>query len=348
MENQNINNNLDNIDSDTNTTVNNDFDSNTSIATNNINNIDDDTNNNINNNNYVTNDNDSIANHNILYKNNISNDNTDTKVTSTTAVTNSKTCCKTNKKQNFLVRLWNYYSTYEKIWLFLICSVGITLGILFPEEEVWWVQLFAMITLVGGCSCELLLSKQSKWAFIVSFFFYDITQIVTYVANGYYISAVFEVIFWCPMLFISFFSWDKKKDKDDLNLTQVKSINYKKEIIMFIVVLCISVATGFLFTFASSWFPNFGLSELSDYWYIDALANTFSVCNGLFLWLRYREQWIAWLGVTACESVMWIISKNWVMLILQVGYLTNTIYGMVQWNKYIKKHKTDVINKTSN
>lgn len=213
MENQNINNNLDNIDSDTNTTVNNDFDSNTSIATNNINNIDDDANNNINNNNYVTNDNDSIANHNILYNNNISNDNTDTKVTSTTAVTNSKTCCKTNKKQNFLVRLWNYYSTYEKIWLFLICSVGITLGILFPEEEVWWVQLFAMITLVGGCSCELLLSKQSKWAFIVSFFFYDITQIVTYVANGYYISAVFEVIFWCPMLFISFFSWDKKDRK---------------------------------------------------------------------------------------------------------------------------------------
>ncbi len=248
---------------------------------------------------------------------------------------------KTTKKKNIFVRLWQYFTTYEKIWLFVLWSVGITLGILFPEGEVWWVQMFAMITLVGGCACELLLSKQSKWAFIISFFFYDLTQIVVYVANGYYVSALFEVLFWCPMLFISFFAWDKKKDKEDANITQVKAINYKKETLMFVGVLAVSICMGIIFTFAGTWFPGTWFSGLSEYWYIDALANTFSVCNGLFLWFRYKEQWIAWLGLTVCESIMWILSKQWVMLILELGYLTNTIYGYIKWTKYVKNHKNE-------
>lgn len=257
----------------------------------------------------------------------------------TTSVNGEATENKNEKKRNIFVRLWKYFTTYEKIWLFVFCTTGIVLGLLFPEEQ-GWVNAFAIITLVGGCTCELLLSKQSKWAFIISFFFYDLTQIVVYFANGYYVSALFEIIFWCPMLFLSFFTWDKKQDKDDATLTEVKGINYKKELAMFLGVLFVSVGVGLLFTFAGTWFPNSWFSEgLSKYWYIDALANTFSVCNGLFLWFRYKEQWIAWLGVAFCETIMWSISHQWTMLILQAGYLTNTIYGFIMWTKYIKQHK---------
>ena len=238
----------------------------------------------------------------------------------------------TQKKPNALVRLWNYFTTYEKIWLFTLSVAGILVAIFFPEEQ-GWVQIFATIVVIGGCTCELLVSKQSKWCFVVSCFFYDIPQVVVYIANGFYVSALFEVIFWIPILWVSFYQWSKKEDNDDHTLTQVKKINWKRDIIMFIIVLAISLSAGAIFTWVGGVFEG-----ISDYWYIDALANTFSCLNGLFLLLRYEEQWLPWYGVCICESIMWILSQQWVMLILQIGYITNTTYGLIKWDKYIKKH----------
>ena len=131
------------------------------------------------------------------------------------------------------------------------------------------------------------------------------------------------------MLFISFFSWEKRKDLEDPLKAVVKKINFHKELAIFFSVLVASVALGFAFTFVQ------GMTTL---WYLDALAATFNVCNGLFLWLRYREQWLAWYGVIACETIFYIISHNWALLVLEVGYLTNTTYGLVKWNRYAKTH----------
>ncbi len=252
------------------------------------------------------------------------------------------------KKRNWFIRLWNYYSTYEKIWMFTLITAGIVLGILFPSTletdggEViapWWLQICEIIVIIGGCSCELLLSKQSKWAFIVSFVLYDLFQIVVYLANGFYVSALFEVVFWIPMLFISFFSWEKRLDKENKNLTRVQKFNFKNDLIIFFTVLAASLGVGAIFTGLLT------IEGLSEWWYLDALANTFSVCNGLFLWLRYREQWIAWLGVCVLEAVMWMLSGQYIMLVLSLGYLMNSIYGLVKWSIYAKKHQNEQIAK---
>lgn len=245
------------------------------------------------------------------------------------------------KKENKVKKLWNYFTTYEKIWMFTLFTAGITLSILFPGET-GWLRIFEIITLIGGCTCELLVSKQSKWCFVISFFFYDLTETVIYLAHGLYISALFEVIFWMPILWISFFSWKKHQDKEKEELTQVKQINWTRDALIFLTVLAISLLTGLFFTFIDT--ISFGLS---DYWYLDAFANTFSVCNGLFLWLRYKEQWLPWYGVCICEAVLWILTGSWVMLILSVGYLTNTTYGLIKWSKYAKTHDKVEIKETS-
>ena len=248
------------------------------------------------------------------------------------------------KKSPWFVRLWKYFSTYEKLWLLLLWATGITLSLLFPEIEdapenlVTLVIVLSIITLMGGCSCELLLSKQSKWAFIVSFFFYDLTFTAVCLITGRYVTATIEFLFWMPMLFISFFSWEKRKDSEDKTKAVVKKINFHKELAIFFSVLVASICLGLIFTeieplITSGWF------NFTDLWYLDALAATFNVCNGLFLWLRYREQWVAWYGVIICETIFYIISHNWALLILEVGYLTNTTYGFIKWGRYIRKHK---------
>lgn len=250
-------------------------------------------------------------------------------------------CCACNKKgktareSNWLVRLWKYYSPYEKIWLFSICSVGILLGILFPEDagQPNWLRVIEILVIVGGCSCELLLSKQSRWAFIVSFVLYDTTQTIVYFANGLYISALFEIIFWIPILFVSFYQWTKQADAKNATLTVVKNVNYARDLAIFVGVLIVSVVTGLLFTTIGA------LAEsMPDWWYLDALANTFSVCNGLFLVFRFKEQWLPWIGVALVEAVMWILSGQYIMLVLSVGYLMNSLYGLLKWQKYIKTH----------
>lgn len=233
------------------------------------------------------------------------------------------------------VKLWKYYSTYEKIWLISICTIGILLGIFFPEDpnQPSWLRVVEIIVIIGGCSCELLLSKQSKWAFVVSFFLYDITQTIVYIANGFYISALFELIFWMPILWISFYLWGKQTDSENKTLTVVKKVNYTRDLLIFLGVLLASVLTGILFTYIGGIFEG-----MSEYWYLDALANAFSVCNGLFLIFRFREQWIPWIGVALVEAVLWILSGQYIMLVLSVGYLMNSLYGLIMWRKYIKTH----------
>ena len=235
------------------------------------------------------------------------------------------------KNKNFVVRLWNYFSTYEKIWLLVLWALGITLTLMDPEDTTL-LTVLSIITLLGGCSCELLLSKQSKWAFIVSFLFYDLTFTAYCFIVGRYVTALIEICFWMPMLFISFFSWDKKKDKQDSTKAVVKKINFHKELLIFIGVLATSIGLGALFTL---------IEGMTEYWYLDALAATFNVCNGLFLWLRYREQWVAWYGVIICETIFYIMGHNWALLVLELGYLTNTTYGFIKWGLYIKKHKNE-------
>ena len=247
----------------------------------------------------------------------------------------TKNKSKEQKRANWLVRLWKYYSPYEKIWLISICTIGILLGIFFPEDasQPSWLRVVEIIVIIGGCSCELLLSKQSRWAFVVSFILYDSTQTIVYFANGLYISALFELIFWIPILWVSFYQWTKQADAKNHTLTVVKKVNYARDLAIFVGVLIVSVVTGLLFTTIGA------LAEsMPNWWYLDALANTFSVCNGLFLVFRFREQWLPWIGVAIVEAIMWILSGQYIMLVLSLGYLMNSLYGLIKWQQYIKSH----------
>ena len=46
----------------------------------------------------------------------------------------------------------------------------------------------------------------------------------------------------------------------------------------------------------------------------------------------------------ALEAAINIISGQYVLLVLKLGYLTNTTYGYIKWTKYIKE-KLSKVNK---
>ena len=78
--------------------------------------------------------------------------------------------------------------------------------------------------------------------------------------------------------------------------------------------------------------------------YIDACASAVGIANGLFIFFRLREQWIAWYICALLEAIINILSGQYVLLILKLGYFTNTTYGYIKWSNYIKTHGDD--NKT--
>jgi len=75
--------------------------------------------------------------------------------------------------------------------------------------------------------------------------------------------------------------------------------------------------------------------------YLDAFASAVGISNGILLLMRYSEQWLAWLITTVLYLFMDISSGLYILLVTEIAMLVNTIYGMVKWYIYTKKHQND-------
>ena len=111
---------------------------------------------------------------------------------------------KENYNENIFSKLWKFYTPYEKIWFFSITILAFVFAFLFPEEDIGGINgkiimTLYLIDILSNILCELLISKQSKWNFIVSIIFIEITESVLYFSIGAYSTALISIIFWIPI-----------------------------------------------------------------------------------------------------------------------------------------------------
>lgn len=247
-----------------------------------------------------------------------------------------------------LVNLWNYFTTYEKVWFFSILILSVIFAFLFPEEDVNGVNGKIIMTLYlldifFNILCELLISKQSKWNFIVSLFV-EITEIVTLIVlASRFATMATTLFFWIPIDIISFINWHKHPDQKEDDLTKVRKLSGWAEALVIIGIVVWTLGVGYFLTTLDVETDLFGGNELIEtiVCYLDACVSAVGIANGLFILFRLREQWIAWYIDAILEGVINILSGQWVLLILKLGYLTNTTYGYIKWTKYIKEHKEE-------
>lgn len=246
------------------------------------------------------------------------------------------------------IELWNYFTLYEKIWFFSILILACICAVLFPEEDINGINgklimgLYLADTFLN-ILCELLISKQSKWNFIVSVFV-EITEILICVVLSYRFATMASTLFfWLPIDIISFINWHKHPDRQEEELTQVRKLSGLVEVLIIAGIVIWTVGVGYFLTTLEIGTDLFGGNELLEVivCYLDACASAVGIANGVFILLRYREQWIAWYICSILEAVINIISGQYVLLVLKLGYLTNTTYGYIKWTKYIKSHKTE-------
>lgn len=254
----------------------------------------------------------------------------------------------TTKKKNIFARTWNYFTTYEKIWFFSIVILSVVFAFVFPEEEVNGVNgtiimILYLVDIFSNVLCELLISKQSKWNFIVSLIV-ELTEIATLIilASRFATMAV-TIFFWIPIDIISFINWNKHEDDDKKDLTVVRKLKGWQSALVILGIVIWTVGVGYLMA-AYAPETDFYSSDLIEKWvcYLDACASAVGIANGLFILFRYREQWIAWYICAGLETVINILSGQYVLLVLKAGYFTNTTYGYIKWTKYINNHKNEI------
>ena len=149
------------------------------------------------------------------------------------------------------------------------------------------------------------------------------------------------LFFWLPIDIISYINWTKHKDDEEDELTVVRRLKGYQEVLVIVGIVVWTIVVGYFIS---------GLDIRTDFYggnrdlellvtYIDACASAVGIANGLFIFFRLREQWIAWYICALLEAIINILAGQYVLLILKLGYFTNTTYGYIKWSRYIHSHK---------
>ena len=241
-----------------------------------------------------------------------------------------------------------FFTTYEKCWFLTIMVLATIFAVLFPEESAngvngIWIMLLYLLDTFLNILCELLISKQSRYNFLVSVLV-EITEIVICLVLMYrFATMAVTLFFWLPIDILSFLNWTKHKDDQEDELTVVRRLKGYQEVLIILAIAMWTVVVGYFLS---------GLNIRSDFLgndrdleilitYLDACASAVGIANGLFIFFRLREQWIAWYICALLEAIINILSGQYVLLILKLGYFTNTTYGYIRWSRYIRSHKEE-------
>lgn len=241
---------------------------------------------------------------------------------------------------------WHFYSAYEKTWFLAILVLAAIFGIIFPEEDCNGISGIVIMALYLADTllniwCELLISKQSKWNFIVSVFV-ELAEIGICILLRYrFATMATTLFFWLPIDIISFVNWHRHPDRREEELTVVRTLRGWQEALVLIGIAVWTFGLGYLLTRINVGTDLFGGNETlaTLVIYLDACASAVGVANGLFILFRFREQWVAWITCAILETVINVLSGQYVLLVLKAGYLTNSVYGYIKWTKYIKTHR---------
>jgi len=243
------------------------------------------------------------------------------------------------------------FTLYEKLWFISIMVLATVVSIILPEESANGVSgivimLLYLLDTFFNILCELLISKQSRWNFIVSVVVEILEILICIVLMYRFATMAVTLFFWLPIDILSFINWTKHKDEEKKELTVVRKLTGWQEAAILAGIAVWTIVIGYLIAgidISSDLFKGKeGLATAVSY--LDACASAVGICNGLFIFFRYREQWIAWYAEALLEAAINIISGQYVLLVLKLGYLTNTTYGYIKWTKYIKE-KLSKVNK---
>lgn len=261
------------------------------------------------------------------------------------------------KKPGFMFKLKTFFlnfTVYELIWMLVIIALTLVLSILLPEEDVVsektgkvlasgvLITVLYFFDSVIGCFCELMFSKQNKWAFLL----YNVVEVLEIACmlllRTRFASMAVCIFFWIPAHTAGFFEWRRHKDNKQYETTKVRRLKKWQTILIMVGVVVISAGIGYFMAkinVDTSFYANDTIEKISAY--VDASLAVMSILDGILMFFRSRESWWTWYIYVVVETFFNILNGQWVLLAYKFGYFTNGLYGNYKWTRYIKKEEKE-------
>lgn len=232
-----------------------------------------------------------------------------------------------------LKNFFKSFTPYQIIYLASVFALTIGFVIFLPGEMLEDTSntpllVCSVISTLSNPVCELLLSKQSRLNFVVDILFIEIPEFILCISLGWYTIAIVTILFWIPIDILSYIKWVRNKDEIKDELTVVKKLSYKQDILVIAAIAAFTLIVGNIIKL---------LPGAADS-YIDALAAACGMANGILILLRYTEQWYAWFATLIFYTILYTTSGTYIMLITVAAMFVNTCYGFAKWVLYSKNH----------
>lgn len=244
------------------------------------------------------------------------------------------------------MKFFKSLTKYERIYYICALLLTVSFAVIFPEEDVNGhngkiIMALMIAYTVLNVTCELQIAKQDKNNFIVSLFIEFCEIAIAVLLGARFATMATVVFFWIPIDIISFINWRRFPDKYEKEITQVRGLSGRQELLVILGIIVWTLVFGTLVSYLTE---HVFVTDLFNgnrdlevvVCYLDALVSALDIANGTFILLRFKEQWFAWYLEAIVDAVIWILSGQYIMLALTVCYLVNTTYGYIKWSNYIK------------
>lgn len=219
---------------------------------------------------------------------------------------------------NYVKALWNDlcsgWKPFELFWLVAFLTAQ---GWAYWQQPDSWL---AMISGISGIICVVLVSKGKMVNYLFGLIFAYTYFYVAWKAN--FLGEMNTVLYvYLPSQFIGYFVWKEHLQKDGTGeAVRAKKLSAKGWIVL-VVSLVVSTLL-FVQALNAAGGSSTGL---------DGMTTMITVAAQLLMILRYREQWILWIGLNILSIVLW--AENPSMYLMYGAYLLNSVYGFYNWTK---------------
>lgn len=216
----------------------------------------------------------------------------------------------------------NTLSVFDYILIVGVISTSILYSFFTKEFDI-----IGMIAGITGLICVVLVAKGNILNYIFGLVNVSLYAYISY-KSELYGDAALNALYYLPMQFIGWFSWQKRKQEEDETKVKARRMNLSQTIILIAVSVISVLVTGYI------------LDKIGDPQpYKDSATTVLSII-AMFLMVRaFAEQWALWIITNVISVIMWTIltikgdPHAEMMVIMWVFYLANSINGLIQWRK---------------
>lgn len=215
------------------------------------------------------------------------------------------------------------WTWFEKILLVASTLITITLSIIWKDTPI------GIISAISGILSVILCAKGKSVNYLFGVL-YTVTFVYMAYQNKFYGQMMVNAVYYLPMNILGYFMWNRSKDSPEEDISTRKM---SKRGILATTFVCLAAIGAYSFI----------LNRMEGNLAImDAAVTVLSIVALYLQTKRYTETWVMWFIYNIASCSLWIVavvsgtSESITMLIMNLTYLINSIYGYYNWKKLEK------------